>query len=65
MTLFQNFKFRSAKLFSAFAAVTVLGTAGGYAAHVYAAEEDCCYPGAACCHPGAACCAARHKAQQN
>jgi hypothetical protein len=64
MTLFQNLKFRSAKLFSAFAAVMVLGTAGGYAAHVYAAE-DCCYPGAACCHPGAACCAAHHKAQQN
>lgn len=46
----------------ALAALAVVGTAGGYAAHVYAADDDCCYEGSPCCHPGAACCAARHKA---
>ncbi len=62
MTILQNVKARFPKLFSALAAVAVLGTAGGYAAHAYAG--DCCYAGSPCCHPGAACCASRHKAQQ-
>jgi hypothetical protein len=40
----------------ALAALAVLGTAAGYAAHVYAADDNCCVKGAACCKPGAACC---------
>lgn len=43
----------------ALAALSVLGTAGGYAAHVYASDEDCCAAGAACCKPGAPCCEGR------
>lgn len=45
------------------AALAVLGSAGGYAAHAYAADDDCCYEGSPCCHPGAACCVARHAAK--
>ncbi len=62
MTILQTIKGRFSKFAPILATVAVLGTAGGYAAHEYAAG-DCCSPGAACCHPGAACCAARHRAQ--
>lgn len=49
----------------ALAALAVLGTAGGYAAHVYAAAgDDCCAKGAECCKPGAACCKGHHQGQQ-
>jgi hypothetical protein len=44
------------------AAIGVFGAGLGYAAHVYAAEDDCCYEGSPCCQPGAPCCAARSKA---
>lgn len=58
MKVFANMKSRW--YLPALAALSVLGTAGGYAAHVYAsAEEDCCAVGAACCKPGAPCCEGR------
>jgi len=61
MTAFSKLKSRSTKL-PVLAALFVLGTAGGLAAHQYL-EDDCCAPGAPCCHPGAACCS-HHRAKQ-
>jgi hypothetical protein len=40
----------------ALAAVTVLGSAGGYEAYKYT-HADCCHPGSPCCYPGSPCCA--------
>lgn len=54
MKIFSNMKSRW--FLPALAALSVLGTASGYAAHVYASDDDCCAVGAACCKPGAPCC---------
>ena len=62
MKAFANIKSRL--FLPALAALAVFGTGLGYAAHVYAADDDCCYEGSPCCHPGAACCLARHKAAE-
>jgi hypothetical protein len=60
MTAFQKLKARVTRG-PMLAALFVIGTAGGFAAHRYM-EADCCAPGSPCCHPGAACC--HHKAKQ-
>lgn len=62
MQLFKNMKSRW--FLPALAALSVFGTAAGYAVHVYAAEEDCCYEGSPCCHPGAPCCLKRQHAAE-
>jgi hypothetical protein len=49
-------KKRLARLVPVFAAVAVLGTIGGYAAHRYM-HEGCCHAGSSCCFPGSPCCA--------
>ncbi len=51
------------RFFPMIAAVTVLGTAGGYEAHRYL-QGDCCHPGSPCCYPGSPCCAGHHIAQK-
>ncbi len=62
MDVLKNVKHR---LFvPALAALAVLGTAAGYAAHAYASDDDCCYEGSPCCGPGAECCAAKLKTAQ-
>lgn len=60
MQIFRNVKGRL--FLPALAALSILGTSVGYAAHVYSQEGDCCYEGSPCCHPGAPCCVARHEA---
>jgi len=60
MEIFRNV--RSRFFLPAMVALSVVGSGVGYAAHVYAQDEDCCYEGSPCCHPGAPCCVARHKA---
>lgn len=60
MKFFPNLKGRL--FLPALAALSVFGTAVGYAAHTYAQDDDCCYEGSPCCHPGAPCCVARHNA---
>jgi hypothetical protein len=63
MNLIARLKAAFPKLFPALAAVAVLGTAGGYAAHSYL-RGDCCHPGSSCCYPGSPCCAGHKVAQK-
>jgi len=63
MQVFKNVKSRW--FLPALAALSVFGTAAGYAVHTYASEDDCCYEGSPCCHPGAACCNAHHAAARD
>jgi uncharacterized protein (DUF779 family) len=56
MNLTTRIKATFVKLFPALAAVAVLGSAGGYAAHKYV-QGDCCHAGSPCCYPGSPCCA--------
>jgi hypothetical protein len=58
------FNIKSRLFLPALAALAVLGSGLGYATHVYAAADDCCYEGSPCCHPGAACCVARQSSAQ-
>jgi hypothetical protein len=62
MTPMIQLKTLLARFLPAIAAVTVLGTAGGFAAHKYM-HGDCCHPGASCCYPGSPCCAGHHDAK--
>ncbi|MDF3068474.1 MAG: hypothetical protein K0R38_4075 [Polyangiaceae bacterium] len=59
MKVLSNIKHRL--FLPALAALSVLGMSLGYAAHVYAQEDDCCYEGSPCCHPGAPCCASKNR----
>lgn len=63
MSMYTTLKSRLAKLAPVLAAVAVVGTVAGFAAHKYFGG-DCCVPGSSCCYPGSPCCHGAQLAQR-
>jgi hypothetical protein len=63
MSPMTHLKALVARFLPVFAAVAVLGSAGGYAAHEYM-SGSCCHAGSPCCYPGSPCCAGHRVAMK-